>query len=79
MKRAMMLILLLTLVSCGAPLRGGKIVGKHTKIYRGIMEDTTQYYLQLEKNEQTGTVEVTKAAWNQAHTGLTWPFEVEEK
>lgn len=70
------IILMLLLVGCSEPIRGGNIVGKYTKLTEGIMEDTIQYYLQLQKSGQTGDVEVTEEAWNQAKSGLTWPFEV---
>ncbi len=74
--RALAILSLLMLVSCGDKIRGGVITGKYTKIASGLVTDTTKYYLQVKKNNQLGVVEVTKDAWRQAKQGSTWPFEV---
>jgi hypothetical protein len=71
---AMTLVLLLA--SCGEPVRGGNITGKYTTIHYGLLGPTTEYYLQLKKNDRTGKVNVTKEAWEQATAGMAWPFEV---
>ena len=73
---AMMLVLMLA--SCGPSVQGGNITGKYTKLEKGglIKEDRTLYFLQLTKHGQTGEVEVTKEAWDQAKSGMVWPFEV---
>lgn len=77
MRRATILLALL-LVGCGETIRGGSITGKHTTLHRGITTDTIQYYLQVKKNGQSGKVEVTKAAWDQATQGMQWPFEIKK-
>lgn len=74
--RCAAILLALMLTGCGEEIRGGSIIGKHTKLHRGITTDTIQYYLQVKKNGQSGKVEVTKAAWDQAKQGMTWPFEI---
>jgi len=71
------LLLILLLASCGASIRGGSITGKYTTYQEGFLnKDTIRYYLQLTKNDQAGEVEVTKEAWEQAKSGMVWPFEV---
>ena len=69
---------LLTLIACNPPLTGGTIVGKSTKIKSGMVNDTVQYFIQIKKGERHATVEVTKAAWDQAKTQMVWPFEVKK-
>lgn len=76
--RCAALMLVLMLASCGETIRGGSITGKHTKLHRGVVTDTIQYYLQVKKNGQSGKVEVTKAAWDQAQQGMQWPFEIKK-
>ena len=78
MKRIVMTLALLTLISCSDPIRGGNITGKYTKIQQGgiFEEDTVKYYLQLQKNGENGRVLVTREAWEQAKSGMMWPFEV---
>ena len=77
MKRIALLLILL-LASCGPAVRGGNIIGKYTKMHDGglLEDDYIRYYLQLQNNDSTGGVEVTKEAWEQAKSGMVWPFEV---
>lgn len=77
MKRIAMLALL-TLIGCGPAVQGGNITGKYTKHRSGLVEDTTRYFLQLTKNGASGEVEVTQEAWDQAKSGMVWPFEVKK-
>lgn len=74
--RCIALMLVLMLAGCNDPITGGSITGKYTKIKGGLVTDTTHYYLSLKKIDQTGIVEVTQAAWQQAKRGMTWPFEI---
>ncbi len=79
MKRAA-IMLMLVLAGCGEAIHGGTITGKFTKIDKGTVftDNVTLYYLTVKKNDQTGEVEVTQEAWDQASSGMTWPFEVKK-
>ncbi len=78
MRRSVLVAAMLLLASCGPAVQGGNITGKYTKMHDGgLMEDDyIRYYLQLTKSDNTGVVEVTQAAWDQARAGMVWPFEV---
>jgi hypothetical protein len=70
------IVALLILASCNNSVRGGKIIGKTTRVYQGVIEDRIYYMLELERDGSTGMIEVTERAWNQATKGMEWPFEV---
>ena len=74
-------LLLLCLMSCGSPITGGAITGKYTAHHsisngNGHAADAVCYYLTVFDNGKYGTIEVNEKAWNQATTGMKWPFEV---
>lgn len=70
------LLMTLLLSSCNPPINGGKIIGKSTQVYQGVVKDRVYYMLELERDGRTGTIEVTEKAWNQATKEMEWPFEV---
>jgi len=75
------LLLVLLLASCGSHVTGGDITGKYIEHHhmangRGEYEDKACYYLSIMKDAQSGAIEVTEKAWEQALVGMKWPFEV---
>ena len=71
-----LVIIMLLLCSCTPPIHGGRITGKTTTIYRGVVKDDVSYFLEIERDGRTAIVRVSEQAWNQATKGMEWPFEV---
>lgn len=77
MRKLTLIGLLALLTSCSDPITSGSIINKHVKIHYGVLENTTEYYIVIKQGNQTGTIQVNEATWQQAENGMKWPFKVE--